>query len=370
MMERIVVSTRKGLFFVDKAVDKKAAGWGIARVAFLAEPVTAALHDPRDGALYAALRLGHFGVHLHRSTDGGVTWKEIASPTYPESPVEEKDAFGRPWPWKLDMIWVLEPGHAREPGVLWAGTIPGGLFRSDDSGASWTLQRSLWDDPRRKAWFGGGYDTPGIHSVCVHPEDGRRVTVGVSCGGVWGSSDGGGAWELRAKGMYAAFMPPAERERQEVQDPHRVVQCRARPEGLWAQHHNGVFRSVDGAATWQAVENVPPSTFGFACAVHPRDPDTAWLVPADKDERRVPVGGKVVVARTRDGGKSWDTLTRGLPQEHAYDLVYRHALDVDAAGDTLVMGSTTGSLWVSDNQGDDWQLVSAHLPPIYAARFT
>lgn len=111
-----------------------------------------------------------------------------------------------------------------------------------------------------------------------------------------------------------------------------------------------------------------PSAFAFAVAVHPSDPDTAWFVPADKDERRIPRDGRLVVNRTRDGGRSFVTLTRGLPQEHAYDLVYRHALDVDPDGETLAFGSTTGSLYVSDAAGDDWQCLSEHLPPIYAVR--
>jgi hypothetical protein len=63
-------------------------------------------------------------------------------------------------------------------------------------------------------------------------------------------------------------------------------------------------------------------------------------------------------------------LTRGLPQEHAYDLVFRHALDVDESGDRLVMGSTTGNLWISEDQGDSWEVVSGHLPPIYCTRFS
>ena len=104
---------------------------------------------------------------------------------------------------------------------------------------------------------------------------------------------------------------------------------------LWVQHHNGIFRSTDGAATWSEITDVKPSTFGFPVAVHPRDPNTAWFVPAVKDEKRYPAGGCVVVNRTRDGGKTFETLTRGLPQKHAYDLVFRHALDVDESGDRL-----------------------------------
>ena len=103
-------------------------------------------------------------------------------------------------------------------------------------------------------------------------------------------------------------------------------------------------------------------------AVHPRDPDTAWFAPAVKDEKRVPVDARFVVSRTRDGGKTFDVLDRGLPAP-SYDLVYRHALDVDAGGNVLAMGSTSGSLWISTDSGDSWTPVSAHLPPIYAVRF-
>jgi hypothetical protein len=205
--------------------------------------------------------------------------------------------------------------------------------------------------------------------MCVHPKDGKRRIVGVSCGGVWETIDDGATWEVRCAGMFAEYMPPDRREDPYIQDPHRVVQCPSRPERLWAQHHNGVFRSDDGAKSWVAIANAAPSVFGFAVAVHPHDPDTAWIVPAVKDEKRVPVDAKVVVARTRDAGKTWTVLREGLPQTHAYDLTFRHALDVDKTGDRLAFGSTTGSLWITENGGDAWTHVTAHLPPIYAVRW-
>jgi photosystem II stability/assembly factor-like uncharacterized protein len=153
------------------------------------------------------------------------------------------------------------------------------------------------------------------------------------------------------------------------QDPHIVAQCRANPDVLWVQHHNGIFRSTDAAASWTEISNVKPSAFGFAVAAHPEDPNTAWFVPAVKDEKRYPVDGCVVVNRTRDGGKSFETLSRGLPQQHAYDLVYRHALDVDESGNRLAFGSTTGSLWITEDAGETWRLLSSNLPPIHAVRF-
>jgi hypothetical protein len=364
----ILVSTRKGLFTIRRA----SSGWSIAQASFLGDNTTLALGDARDGAWYATLDHGHFGVKLHRSEDQGKNWEEIAVPAYPEPPEgyeEEKDWMGRPIPWKLMRIWALEAGGADQPGLLWAGTIPGGLFVSKDRGASWELVRSLWDDPRRRKWGGGGADYAGIHSICVDPRNSAHLSLAVSTGGVWSTQDAGASWELRGQGLRAEYVPPEQTHDPLFQDVHRLVQCPAAPEHFWIQHHNGIFRSTDGARNWKEITEVPPSVFGFGVVVHPKDPNTAWFVPAIKDQHRIPVDASVVVSRTRDGAKSFDVLRKGLPQSHAYDLVYRHALDIDTTGDRLAFGSTTGSLWISENGGDDWITISEHLPPIYAVRF-
>nr|WP_231866695.1 exo-alpha-sialidase [Pseudomonas resinovorans] len=337
-------------------------GWHLARQDFLGEPVSMLLADPRDGHLYAALHLGHFGPKLWRSADAGASWEEIPAPAFP--PVAE----GEEGP-SVEMIWCLEPGGADQPGTLWAGTISGGLFRSRDRGDSWQLVDSLWQRPERANWLGGGYDQPGIHSICVDPRDSRRLTLAVSCGGVWHSEDEGASWNHRTHGMYAAYMPPERAEEPDIQDPHRMVACPADPERLWVQHHNGIFVSADRGLNWREIPRAGPSTFGFAVAVHPTDPDCAWFVPAVKDECRVPADQRLRVTRTRDGGQSFDVLERGLPQQLCYDLVYRHGLDVDGSGQYLVMGSTTGHLWVSEDAGDSWELVAGNLPPIFAVRF-
>lgn len=368
MSDRLLVGTRKGLFLLGRSGGK----WNVQRTAFLGQQTPMMLHDARDNTLYAGLNLGHFGAKMHRSTDFGESWEEIGVPAYPPRPEDATDVCpmrGTAIPWKLELIWALEAGGADQPGLLWCGTIPGGLFRSLDRGATWELVRSLWDHPARREWFGGGYDYPGIHSICIDPRNSKHVTVGVSCGGVWQSRDAGERWECRATGMFAEYMPPEQRDNPRIQDPHRVVQCRAQPDRFWAQHHNGIFRTTDNCAQWQHVPKAMPSGFGFAVAVHPRDADTAWFVPAVRDEIRIPVDGQVVVTRTCDGGRTFDVLREGLPQEHAYDLTYRHALEVDESGKRLAFGTTTGALFVSDDAGDHWQCVNAHLPPILCVRF-
>ena len=360
MSNRLYVATRKGLF----TLERKGERWNMPDPAFLGDPVTGILPDARDGTLYATLNLGHFGVKMRRSKDAGKTWDEIATPAYPPQP---EDAPKDP-AWKLVQVWSLEAGGANEPGVLWAGTIPGGLFRSRDRGDTWELVTALWYHPARTEWMGGGYDAPGIHSICVDPRDSRTVTVAVSTGGVWQTRDGGETWASRASGMKGLYMPPDRQGDPNVQDVHRLVSCPARPETMWVQHHCGMYRSTDFGASWQEITTAALSNFGFAVAVHPKDPDTAWFVPAVKDENRVPVNAQLAVTRTRDGGRSFEALREGLPAR-SYDLVYRHGLAVDGTGERLAIGSTTGGLWISENRGDSWQCLSAHLPPVYALRF-
>ncbi|HMA08233.1 MAG TPA: exo-alpha-sialidase, partial [Ramlibacter sp.] len=128
MAPTLWVGTRKGLF----AVRHEAAGWRMGRPLFPGEPVTQFARAV-DGSAYAALRLGHFGVKLWKSVDGGSEWKEVAAPAFPPKP------SSGPWqddptPWTVDQVWGLE---VAPDGRLWAGCLPAGLFTSSDGGASW-----------------------------------------------------------------------------------------------------------------------------------------------------------------------------------------------------------------------------------------
>ncbi len=358
MSHRIFVGTRKGLFVLRRA----AAGWEIGAIHFLGDPVSALVEAGEH--IHVALNLGHFGVKMWRGISDAEGWTELDAPRYPEKPADSDDET----PWSTQLVWTLETGD--RPDRLWAGTIPGGLFRSDDRGENWSLMRSLWDDPSRPQWFGGGYDHPGIHSICVDPRDPESVTIAISCAGAWHSDDGGASWETRSNGMTAGYQPPDLAGNPYIQDPHRLSQCRGSPEVMWCQHHDRAYRSTDRGRRWVALDNAKPSRFGFAVAAHPHDPETAWFVPAVKDECRVPVDGRLVVGRTRDGGETYEVITAGLPSRHAYDLVYRHGLDVDPSGDRLAFGSTTGGLWTSDDGGDHWKALPARLPPINCVRFS
>jgi photosystem II stability/assembly factor-like uncharacterized protein len=354
---KLLLGTRKGLVTLERRHD----AFDVTHVAFEGSPVAFATTDPRNGVVWACLEHGHWGPKLHRSRDGGASFDEVEAPTLPE-----RLPGGADETLAVDGFWCISPGGAAHPERIWLGTLPGALFRSDDGGDHFELVSALWEHPHRAKWFGGGRDTPGIHSILVDPRDDDHVLIAVSCGGVYATEDGGRTWRHRNEGLAADFLPEPSAE--VGQDPHAIARCASSPDVIWQQNHCGVYRSVDNAATWTNVSQPGgPVHFGFPIVAHPERPETAWVIPGKSDEKRMAVARALAVHRTDDGGKSWRAQTNGLPQKNAFDVVYRHAFD--GSGEHLAFGSTTGNAFVSDDGGEHWACVGTHLPPIYSVRF-
>jgi photosystem II stability/assembly factor-like uncharacterized protein len=384
MSKRILVGTRKGTFSIEKVAQR----WRPSLIGHAGVGVNFAARDPNTGTLWALLGHGHWGAKLSRSRDDGKTWEDAPQVSYPEGaryighemptePDELPDTKIRPA--TLLKLWHMGFGPN---GRLYIGTIPGGLFTSDDGGETFELNRPLWNHESRGGdlfsgdgtghthWFGTpaseGEFAPGIHSISIDPRNPDRVLVAVSTAGVLESSDGGKSWNGRNKGMLNDYLPDPAAEW--GHDPHYIEMCQGQPDHVWQQNHSGVFYSSDGAATWKRVSAPERGVhFGFPVAVDEADGRVAWLVPGKADNQRMTIDGGLFVARTEDGGKSWSDLREGLPQENAYDVVYRHALS--NRGDLLAFGSTTGNLYLSENRGDSWLAVANNLPPIYSVRF-
>ncbi|MEO1259301.1 MAG: glycosyl hydrolase [Bacteroidota bacterium] len=358
MKSTLLIGTRKGLV----VCKKKPSGWKITNVHFDAIPVSIAYTDERNGTWWACLDHGHWGVKLHRSKDEGVTWEEVAAPAYPEG-LEMKEGVAA----VTRYLWAMQHGGLTRPSRLWIGTEPGGLFRSEDGGNSFQLVEPFWNHPSRPQWFGGGKDYAGIHSVVVDPRNEDRILVGISCAGVFESLDAGETWTVRNEGLRADFLPDPKAAI--GHDPHLLLFAPSNPDILWQQNHCGIFRSTNGAVSWEDVsQKEGPANFGFAIAVADDDPGQAWVAPAVSDVHRVAVEKALCISRTDDGGKTWTALRNGLSQDFSFDIVYRHALV--ASGDEVIFGTTTGNLFYSGDRGDHWQTISNYLPMIYSLHFT
>jgi len=361
--DTLIVGSRKGVFVLKAG----RSGWRVASHSHTEAAAPYAFRDRRTGMLWASLDHGHWGAKLQRSRDLGKTWHEVEAPKYPKGARAKPWTTGKSQPATLSYVWTIVPGADTQPGRLYLGTEPGGLFVSDDGGDTWRLDKGLWNHPTRlEKWFGGGRPLPGLHSVIVDPRDPARISVGVSCAGVFHTEDGGRSWAPRNHGLTADFLPDPKAE--VGQDPHFVQACEGSPDAMWQQNHCGIFRTTNGGKTWKAVSRKGHvAHFGFAVAADEENPDAAWVVPATSDTHRWAVDGKVCVCGTTDGGSTWRAYRRGLPQKNAYDVTLRHALD--RAHGALAFGTTTGNLFFSADRGRSWETLSHHLPPIYSVRF-
>lgn len=357
MKSTLLLGTRKGLVICKR----KNAGWKIDSIHFDSIPVSIAYEDERNGTWWACLNHGHWGMKLHRSTDKGATWEEVQAPAYPEG-TEMKEGV----PAATRDLWAMQHGGASNPNRLWIGTEPGGLFRSEDGGNSFELVRPFWDHPSRPQWFGGGKDYAAIHSIVVDPRNEDRILVGISCAGVFESLDAGETWAVRNKGLRADFLPDPHAEI--GHDPHLLLAAPTNPDILWQQNHCGIFRSVNGGASWDDISQKDgPANFGFAIAVAEDNPDQAWVAPAVSDVNRVAIDKALCISRTDDGGKTWTDFRNGLPQDFSFDIVYRHALVT--AGDDVIFGTTTGNVFHSNDRGESWATISNYLPMVYSIQF-
>jgi hypothetical protein len=358
MNSTLLIGTRKGFVAYRLANNH----WEVENLSFEGMPVSIAYADARTSTWWAALDHGHWGVKLHRSIDRGKNWDEVDAPAYLEGE-EIKDGIKA----STRYIWSIANGGKSFPSRLWIGTDPGGLFISGDAGNHFELVKSLWHHPSRKQhWMGGGRDQPGIHSIVVDPRDEDHVYIGISCAGVFETPDSGKTWIVRNKGLRADFLPDPSSDI--GHDPHILVAAPSDPDTLWQQNHCGIFRSTDGAMTWQDVSQAEgPARFGFALAVAGDNPDQAWVCPANSDTTRTAIKGSLCICRTDDGGKSWKNLRNGLPQKNCFDIVYRHALA--SYGDALAFGTTTGNLFFSPDRGESWQTLNNYLPMVYSVQF-
>jgi hypothetical protein len=347
---------------------------------------------------YAAANHWAWGRSVAKSADLGRTWdfrsqglafppdmKDfIASlPSKAVSPIPGE--WSNAAPGTIGSVWNVSPGHERQPGVVFAGTQPAGLFRSEDWGHSWRPVEGINRHPNRRYWTGTGGGDSCIHSIQVDPRDSRRLLLCVGAGGSYESRDDGASWALfshnaipthpvarklmaelvQQLGLEALPLPPGK-DPAGLDELHRMRLDPKNPDRLWGQAHWGVFRSDDGGASWDDVTMGLPSFHGFPIAVSRRPPDAVFVVPLDygADNFRV-AHGQLAVYRTRDAGRSWEPLTRGLPGPHDYQSVYREGLDTDGLDpEGVYVGTSNGEVYASADGGDSWQRLPGTLPPV------
>jgi photosystem II stability/assembly factor-like uncharacterized protein len=258
------------------------------------------------------------------------------------------------------------PATTVEPDVVYVGVEPAALFRSTDGGQSFELVRGLWDHPHRPTWQPGGGGLC-LHTIVLDERDPDRLTVAISTGGVYRSDDHGQTWRPSNSGIRAEFMPEDQRFPEYGQCVHKVARDAGNPDRLFLQNHGGIYRSDDDGATWNDIGAGVPSDFGFPMVAHPRMSGTAYVIPNGSAFNRWTPEAKCRVYRTSDCGASWQGLTAGLPQKDAFITVLRDAFTSDAVSG-LYFGTRSGELYASTDDGETWETLAEHLPPVLMVR--
>jgi photosystem II stability/assembly factor-like uncharacterized protein len=204
-----------------------------------------------------------------------------------------------------------------------------------------------------------------LHSIVVDYTNANRMFVGISAVGVFRTDDAGKTWQTANRGTRAEFLPIKKPEY--GQCVHKLLMADGKRSLLFQQNHCGVYRSADGGQSWDEITKGLPSDFGFPLAIHSHKPETVFVIPLKGAEFRCPPQNKLRVYRSRNGGKTWTALTKGLPQKDAFVGIYREGMAMDARDPAGVyFGTNTGKFFGSDDEGDSWQTIAENLPPVYS----
>ncbi|MDA0733157.1 MAG: exo-alpha-sialidase [Chloroflexi bacterium] len=355
----LLVGTRKGSFILSS--DPTRRKWEMSELHNAGADVFHLAYDHRNaGRIFSASNYMIWGPQLEYTDDLGGAWTQ--------SEVQPRFSGGDDQ--TVKRLWHIEPGRDAEPGVLYAGAEPASLFKSEDSGNTWHEIAGISQHPTREQWQ-PGLGGLCLHSIVVDPADSARMWVGASAVGVFGTTDAGESWTPLNKGVRADFNP-GDRFPELGVCPHKVLSPRSSPGLLYQQNHCGVFRSDNGGAEWQDMTEGLPSRFGFVLGLHSQDPATIYVLPEDQalgedvgGGQRYVTDAKFRVYRSRNAGQDWEPLSKGLPHQNAYLHSLREGMATDSLDPCgIYIGTTTGQIFYSRDNGDKWELLVDYLPPI------
>ena len=348
----LIIGTVKGVFRY--AGDATREQWTLSGPYLPGSEVFSVCGDSRSGRILVGTEQWGVGPTIRISDDRGATWRAAV-----QDPKFADDSTA-----KLKHIWQIVPGHASQPGTWYAGVDDAALFVSRDDGETWSEMMGLSRHPTRPRWT-PGFGGMCLHSIVVDPTNAKRLWVGISAVGILRSEDGGETWTLCNTGL-----PNVAPEF--ITDPdmgrcvHKLLLDPTGPGGLVMQFHGGVYRSNDGADSWQKISAGLPHDFGFPLAVTARD---LFVLPLLADHNRIVPDGALKVWRSSDRGRTWRAMTEGLPQRDCFIGVLRDAMTQDELSPAGVyLGTTGGEVFVSRDDGERWTQLSARLPRITSVK--
>jgi len=349
----VLVGTKKGAFVFESRDGRRT--WKSSGPHFKGTEVFHVVYDQRNKAMFAAVESWVWGPTVAKSTDMGKTWKE--SKKAAKFPKTDKATVSK--------VWHIQPGLEDEPNVMYCGTAPAALFKSNDAGETWWPNKALLSHPARPKWQAGAGGLC-LHSILVDPRDRKSMLIAISAVGVMKTTDGGKTWGFRNKNVIADFLPKGHQFPEFGQCAHHIVSNPAKPNVVYQQNHCGVYRTDNRGESWIDISKGLPSRFGFSIAVDYNNPKRVYVGPEESGDARLPPAGRFLIWASDDSGRHWEPMSSGLPK-HSWYAVLREGMSSDEEDPCgIYFGTTTGQLYGSRNAGKHWELIADGLPPIYS----
>lgn len=332
---RLFVATLRGVNLLERAAP--GAPWSNRSRMLEGRHCSSLMIEPRRGGVFAGMHTGG----LYFSPDEGATWEARSQGI------------------TIEQVFCVGYAHHDDATVLYAGTEPASMFRSDDYGASWTEQPGVKETEGRDKWsFPSPPHEAHVKTMTIDPRDPKIVYAGVEQGDLLKTTDGGATWRVLDD-----YSKPDDWT---YRDIHQIVVHPANSDEIYMTTGMGLYQSLDAGETWRlAVDNSFRVGYPDHLIVSPLDGDTMFMSGARENPGtwRKSLHADGTIVRTRDRGKSWVTVNRGLPDDRRANI---EAMSVASypGGFVLFAGTTDGDVFESDDEGESWTRIAGGLAPV------
>lgn len=307
----LVVGTGDGI----RVFERSGKSWRAGPAGLEGNVVSQIALDPaRPGHLLAASRRG-----VYESDDGAASWRLALADVDARAVVLDAD------------------------GTAYVGTYPAGVRRRAPGG-EFEILGGLSELPTYGTWsFPGAPHLPLVRDIALSPRRTGTVYAAVEVGGVMGSEDRGDSWAELREGLQP--------------DVHSVACVDGGSDRLYAATGVGFYRSSDAGASWESACDGLDDLYSVPLAVHPGEPGTLFTAAArsrPRTWRTREQGADAKIYRSTDGADTWQPVMDGLGDTLVAAV---DALAVDGEG-TVYAGLSDGRVLTGPSLAESWSVLA------------